>query len=135
MYEPFIDKFLRVRKDKDREYLEKCFDFLSAWGCIEKYRINGDLAGVALYWKTDGEDFEKIPENPTQGRNLFVLKIIVKDGYEKQNIPLRMLKQFMKNNPDIEKICLEYHKDEHLKSFNLKRREYELEKTLGSKLF
>ncbi len=123
MYELFIDKFLRCRNDTDREYLEKCFDFLSAWGCIEKYRINGDLVAVALYWKTDGENFEKIPDNPTKGRNLFVLKIIVKDGYEKRNIPLQMLKQFMKNNPDIERIYLEYHKTDKLRVF--KRRIYE----------
>ena len=123
MYEEFIDKFLRVRGDTDREYLEKAFDFLSVWSCIEKYRINRDLVGVALYWKTDNTNFEKIPENPTKGRNLFVLKIIVKDGYELQNIPLRMLKQFMRNNPDIEKIYLEHYKDDKLRIF--KRRCYE----------
>jgi len=127
MHTLLLDKYLRVRKNETKGYLLHLYNFLNAWNMVEKYYINKELVGLALCFRTDSEDFDNLPKNPSIGKNLFVIKIVVKDGFEKTSIPLKMLRNFLKKNPGVEKLYLEYHKDDHLKSFNV-RREYVLEK-------
>ena len=121
-----ISKILRTNKDYTKDDWESYFAFLNFWDCLYRYCIKGELVAIAAYYFIDEvENIKVLPKYPREGKYLCIGRIVVKDGFEKQNIPMKMLLRFLKENPEIEKVYwYKQTENNRLCEFNLKEKQY-----------
>lgn len=125
-YDIFISKILRTNKDYTKDDWEKYFAFLNFWGCLYRYHIKSELVGLAGYYYTDEvEQIKVLPKHPRVGKYLCIGKIVIKDGFEGQNIPMKMLLRFLKTHKDVKRLYWHKQSDsDRLVEFNLKEKCY-----------
>lgn len=125
-YQWAIDKILKTDNKYSRKEWEDYFEYFKFWSLIEKYLIDNELIGTACYYFTNIiKDLDVLPYNPRNGKYLCISKVVIKDGYEKKNIPTIMLLRFLKEYPWIKKVFWFKQTDnDSLRIFNLREVKY-----------
>ena len=96
-----IDKLLKTDNRYSSKEWEDYFEYFRQWSLTEKYFEDygtlNELIGIGCYYFTNTIKFHDIlPFNPWDGKYLCISKVVVKDGYEKKNIPTIMLLRVLK---------------------------------------